>query len=60
MDFQLTDEQRAIRDMVRELAQKEIKPVAQKHDEEHSFPVATAKRMGELGLFFSSCSPLPS
>ncbi len=51
MDFQLTPEQQAIQQMVRELAQNEIKPVARKHDAEHSFPHATAKRMGELGLF---------
>ncbi len=51
MDFELTDAQRMIRDMVRELAEKEIMPVAGKHDAEHTFPEATAKRMGELGLF---------
>jgi len=50
VQFSLTDEQRAIRDMVREFAAREIAPVAGKHDREHSFPMATAKRMGELGL----------
>ncbi len=50
MQFQLTEDQRAVRDMVREFAAKEIAPVAAKHDREHSFPMATAKRMGELGL----------
>ncbi len=50
MQFALTDDQRAIRDMVREFAAKEIAPVAGKHDREHSFPTATTKRMGELGL----------
>jgi alkylation response protein AidB-like acyl-CoA dehydrogenase len=51
MDFNLTDNQRMIRDMVREFAETEIAAVARKHDAEHSFPTATAKRMGELGLF---------
>jgi alkylation response protein AidB-like acyl-CoA dehydrogenase len=51
MDFTLTEEQRMIRDMVHEFAQKEIRPIARKHDREHSFPAATAKRMGELQLF---------
>jgi alkylation response protein AidB-like acyl-CoA dehydrogenase len=50
VDFQLTEEQRAIRDMVREFAAKEVMPIAAKHDREHSFPMTTAKRMGELGL----------
>jgi alkylation response protein AidB-like acyl-CoA dehydrogenase len=39
-----------VRDMVREFADREIVPVAARHDREHSFPMATAKRMGELGL----------
>jgi butyryl-CoA dehydrogenase len=50
VQFSLTDEQRAIRDMVREFAAKEVAPIAAKHDREHTFPMATAKRMGELGL----------
>ncbi|HJQ92741.1 MAG TPA: acyl-CoA dehydrogenase family protein [Candidatus Thermoplasmatota archaeon] len=50
MLFELTEDQRAIRDMVREFAAKEIIPVAAKHDREHSFPMATTRRMGELGL----------
>ncbi len=50
MRFELTDNQRAIRDMVREFAAREIMPVAGKHDKEHTFPMTTAKRMGELGL----------
>ena len=48
--FELSDEQRQIRDMVREFAHNEVKPIAAKHDREHSFPKATTKRMGELGL----------
>ncbi len=39
-----------IRDMVREFAEKEIKPIAAQHDREHTFPEATTRRMGELGL----------
>jgi alkylation response protein AidB-like acyl-CoA dehydrogenase len=48
--FELSDDQRAIRDMVREFAAKEIRPIAAQHDRDHTFPMATAKRMGELGL----------
>ena len=50
MHFELTDEQRAIRDMVREFAAQEVRPIAARHDREHSFPEATTRRMGELGL----------
>jgi alkylation response protein AidB-like acyl-CoA dehydrogenase len=50
MQFDLTEDQRAIRDMVREFAAKEITPVAAKHDRDHSFPRETTRRMGELGL----------
>jgi alkylation response protein AidB-like acyl-CoA dehydrogenase len=50
MDFQLSEDQRMVRDMVREFVDREVKPVAAKHDREHTFPMATAKRMGELGL----------
>ena len=50
MDFALTDDQRAIRDMVRDFAKNEVRPVARQHDREHSFPAATTRRMGELGL----------
>jgi alkylation response protein AidB-like acyl-CoA dehydrogenase len=50
MDFQLTEGQRMVRDMVRKFAQDEIQPIAARHDRDHTFPMATAKRMGELGL----------
>jgi alkylation response protein AidB-like acyl-CoA dehydrogenase len=50
MEFRLTEDQRAVRDMVREFAEREVRPIAARHDREHSFPMATAKRMGELGL----------
>jgi alkylation response protein AidB-like acyl-CoA dehydrogenase len=50
MDFDLTDSQRMIRDMVRDLAVNEIRPIADRHDRDGTFPEATTKRMGELGL----------
>ena len=50
MDFALTDAQRMIRDMVREFAEQEVKPIAGQHDRDHTFPEATTKRMGELGI----------
>lgn len=50
MDFELTEEQRAIRDLARDFAQKEIVPISSRHDESGEFPTATVKKMGELGL----------
>ena len=51
MDFSLTEEQRLIRQTVREFAEQEIKPVAQELDEKEKFSTELTARMGELGLF---------
>ena len=50
MQLELTDEQRMIQAMARELAQGEIAPIADEIDREARFPHETVKRMGELGL----------
>ncbi len=50
MNFDLTEEQLAIRDMARDLAQKEITPHAATWDEEQHFPRELFTAMGELGL----------
>ncbi len=50
MNFELTEEQKAIRDLAREFAQEEIAPIAAKIDETGEFPIETVKKMGELGL----------
>jgi alkylation response protein AidB-like acyl-CoA dehydrogenase len=50
MDFEFTEEQRQIRDLAREFAQKEIAPVAATFDASGEFPHETIKKMGELGL----------
>jgi len=50
MDFELTEEQKQIRDLAREFAQKEIAPIAAEYDARGEFPRATIKKMGELGL----------
>ena len=48
--FDLSEDQRAVREMVRDFAESEIRPIAMTIDETHDFPLATAKKMGELGL----------
>lgn len=50
MDFQLTEEQQMIRDMVRDFAENEIMPIAAETDKDGQFPAGNFKRMGELGL----------
>jgi alkylation response protein AidB-like acyl-CoA dehydrogenase len=50
MDFQLTEEQRAIRDMVRDFTEKEIAPIAANIDKSDEFPVDLFAKMGEQGL----------
>ena len=48
--FDLTEEQRMIRDMVREFAEGEVAPLAAEIDENHRFPVETWKKIVDLGL----------
>jgi alkylation response protein AidB-like acyl-CoA dehydrogenase len=50
VDFELTDEQRLIRDTVREVAQSEFAPRARAVDEESRFPAENFARLAELGL----------
>jgi butyryl-CoA dehydrogenase len=50
MDFELTEEQRMIRRMVRGFAEKEIAPRATEIDETDRFPEDLFRRMGELGI----------
>ncbi|GAB4369864.1 MAG: acyl-CoA dehydrogenase AcdA [Calditrichia bacterium] len=50
MDFQLTEEQRSIQEMVREFAAKEIAPYVEEYDEKKAFPQEIIKKLGELGL----------
>jgi alkylation response protein AidB-like acyl-CoA dehydrogenase len=50
MDFDLTDEQRLLRDTVREFAIGEVAPEAERLDRDHAFPYELVSQMGELGL----------
>jgi alkylation response protein AidB-like acyl-CoA dehydrogenase len=46
----LSKEQRMIRKMAREFAQKELAPLAAERDKNHAYPAASLAKMGELGL----------
>jgi short-chain 2-methylacyl-CoA dehydrogenase len=50
VDFELTDEQRLLRDTVRDFARREVAPVAEELDRTKSFPYELVSKMGELGL----------
>ena len=50
MDFELTLEQRAIRDTARSFAQAELTPNAARWDEEKVFPVETLRQAAGLGF----------
>jgi len=50
MNVELTEEQRMIRDVARDFAEKELRPIAGVIDREARFPRETVRRMGELGL----------
>src|SRR5438876_228780 len=51
MDLDLSEEHEAFRGVVREFAEQEIAPHAERWDREHVFPVEVVGAMGELGLF---------
>ncbi|HZA77091.1 MAG TPA: acyl-CoA dehydrogenase family protein [Acidimicrobiales bacterium] len=51
MQVEFTDEQRALRKVVRAFAEAEIAPHAEAWDADHTFPVDVVRQMGELGLF---------
>lgn len=51
MDIYCNDEHKAIRNLVREFAENEIKPIAHELDEKEEFSIEITKKMGEIGLF---------
>lgn len=50
MNFEESENQRMVADMVRDLGKKEIEPYKMQWDESQEFPVELFKKMGELGL----------
>ncbi len=50
MNFDITEDQSMIEQMVKDFAEKEIRPNVMKWDESQDFPVELFKKAGELGL----------
>src|SRR5256885_7383586 len=50
MDFELTEEQRAMKETARAFAREEMMPCARQWDEEEIFPVDTLREAAALGL----------
>ncbi len=50
MEFELSQDQLAIRDMVRDFARKEIAPRGEAWDEKEEFPTDVFAQLGELGM----------
>ncbi len=53
VDFTLTDEQKALRDMAHDFAEKEIRPVAWEFDKDGTWPQRILEKAWELGLMNS-------
>jgi len=50
MDFDLTEEQKAMMELGKDFAEKEIAPIQEEDEKEHRFRPEIAKKMGELGF----------
>ncbi len=48
--LELSPEHQMIRQTARDFAQREIAPIAAEHDESGEFPIATIRKMGEMGF----------
>lgn len=50
MDFSLSKKEQLFLQMIREFAEKEVKPLAAEVDEEERFPIETVKKMAKIGI----------
>lgn len=57
MFFELTEEQKAVRDAARDFAQNVLKPGVIERDEKQIFPAEQIKQLGELGFLGMMVSP---
>jgi hypothetical protein len=50
MDFLLTEDQKSLKQSIRDFAQKEIQPLVKEYDEKGKWPEGLTKKLGEMGL----------
>jgi acyl-CoA dehydrogenase len=53
VDFTLTDEQKALREMAHDFAEKEMRPVAWEYDKDSTWPEEVLRKAWELGIMNS-------
>lgn len=50
LDFELSESQKAIQELARDFAEKEMRPTVMKYDESQEFPFAIVQKLAELGF----------
>ena len=50
MNFELSEDQLLLRDMIRDFAEKDIRPKVKGLEDRHEFPAAIIKKLGSLGI----------
>ena len=57
MNFELSEDQRLLQEMVREFAQKEVLPHVKHMEENHIFPKELLRKLGEIGVLGMAIPP---
>ena len=57
MNFELNEQQLQVQSMVRDFAEKELRPIARETDLNHRFPKEQIAKLGQLGLMGVTNSP---
>jgi len=50
MDFLLTEDQKSLKQSIKDFAQKEIQPLVKEYDEKGKWPEGLTKKLGDMGL----------
>lgn len=57
MNFELSEDQKLLREMIRSFVRKDIEPIAHTLEEKHEFPHDLIKKLSELGILGISVPP---
>ncbi|NIM91008.1 MAG: acyl-CoA dehydrogenase [Candidatus Aminicenantes bacterium] len=57
MNFELTEDQKLVQEMVRDFSQKEIIPMAKSLEESHAYPNELLKKLSDLGILGMTIPP---